>query len=177
MSYYTIGIDPGFGGTGVALFREMHLNSVVWKRKIGKKPFEIRAHILATDIAGWLKGEVEKDDAPRVGLVGPPTIVCEIPAYQSTPSRSMGWKKGDLQKLTYLVGAIGYACATLELCDDPQLFPVYETVTPAGWKGQLSKQIVINRIRKRIPNVDEKFSPKLDIWDAIGIGMWALHRF
>ena len=175
--YYVVGIDPAFGGTGLALFQEGILTSVELFRKTGKQPFEDRANLIASKVRDWLRGEFFRSDRPSFKKVGPPLIMCEIPSYQSTPSRSMGWKKGDLQKLTYLVGAIGYACATLELCDDPQMFPVYETVTPAGWKGQLSKQIVINRIRKRIPNVDEKFSPKLDVWDAIGIGMWALHRF
>jgi hypothetical protein len=176
MAYYTIGIDPGFGGTGLALFRGNHLYSVVWLRKVGKRPFEERAHLLAINIRDWLEHEMQQEEAPQVGIVGRPLIVCEIPGYQNTPSRSMGWKKGDLQKLTYLVGAIGQACATLELCDDPPLFPVYSTVTPAGWKGQLSKEIVINRIRKRMPDVDEKFSPKLDVWDAIGIGLWAMYE-
>tara|TARA_R100000789_G_scaffold86061_2_gene82118 strand:- start:289 stop:552 length:264 start_codon:yes stop_codon:yes gene_type:complete len=87
----------------------------------------------------------------------------------------MGWKKGDLQKLTYLVGSMGQTCMDLAFGKD--LNTEFMTVTPAGWKGQLSKKIVIDRIRKRIPDVDKDFQPKLDIWDAIGIGLWALGKF
>ena len=72
---------------------------------------------------------------------------------------------------------MGYACSSTILGRDPIVIPYYATVTPAGWKGQLSKEIVIERIKKRIPNVVEQFDPYKDIWDAIGIGLWTLDSF
>jgi len=186
--YYVVGIDPAFGGTGLALFQEGILTSVELFRKKGKQPFEDRANWLAVNVRDWLRGEFFRSDRPSFKKVGPPLIMCEIPSYQATPSRSMGWKKGDLQKLTYLVGVIGYACThgfwarfrdqgdgLVKTTSQPD--PCYRTVTPAGWKGQLSKEIVIHRIKKRLPNVVEHFNPKLDIWDAIGIGLWTLDEF
>tara|TARA_R100000656_G_C3917887_1_gene122223 strand:+ start:209 stop:754 length:546 start_codon:yes stop_codon:yes gene_type:complete len=177
--YYVVGIDPAFGGTGLALFKEGILTSVALFKKKGKQPFEDRSNWLAVNVRDWLHQEFIRSDRPSFTKVGPPLIMCEIPSYQATPSRSMGWKKGDLQKLTYLVGVIGYACTCdfwyLNTSKHPD--PVYRTVTPAGWKGQLSKEIVINRIKKRLPNVVERFNPKLDIWDAIGIGLWTLDEF
>ena len=187
--YYVVGIDPAFGGTGLALFKEGILTSVELFRKKGKQPFEDRSNWLAVNVRDWLRQEFIRSDRPSFTKVGPPLIMCEIPSYQATPSRSMGWKKGDLQKLTYLVGAIGYVCsdgfwAKIRPGENSSLVkttsiadPIYRTVTPAGWKGQLSKEIVINRIKKRIPNVVENFNPKLDIWDAIGIGLWTLDEF
>jgi len=173
--YYVVGIDPAFGGTGIALFQNEELTNVTRLRKTGKQSFEKRAHDLAYRTANWIYDIVTDPKNPRVGIVSPPVVICEIPAYQGTPSRSMGWKKGDLQKLTYLVGAMGQTCTDLKFGGDGNT--EFMTVTPAGWKGQLSKEIVINRIRKRMTDVDKKFEPKLDIWDAIGIGLWALDKF
>tara|TARA_R110002020_G_scaffold2230_3_gene10400 strand:+ start:12544 stop:13092 length:549 start_codon:yes stop_codon:yes gene_type:complete len=178
--YYVVGIDPAFGGTGLALFKEGILTSVALFKKKGKQPFEDRANFIAANVREWLREELYKTDCPSFTKVGTPLIMCEIPSYQATPSRSMGWKKGDLQKLTYLVGVIGYACTYAwhkHRYQDKTPEPCYRTVTPAGWKGQLSKEIVINRIKKRLPNVVENFNPKLDIWDAIGIGLWTLDEF
>lgn len=173
--HYVVGIDPAFGGTGIAIFQDGKLTNVTRLRKTGNQSFEERAHDLALRTANWIYDTVSNRENPRVGIVSPPVVICEIPAYQGTPSRSMGWKKGDLQKLTYLVGSMGQTC--MDLAFETEWNTEFMTVTPAGWKGQLSKKIVIDRIRKRIPDVDKDFQPKLDIWDAIGIGLWALGKF
>ena len=175
--HYVFGIDPAFGGTGIALFQNKVLTNVLLLKQIGKKRFETRAHLLSLEVAEWIRKQVTSSDNPSIEDVGAPLIMCEIPAYQGTPSRSMGWKKGDLQKLTYLVGAMGYACSSVILGHNPTVIPYYATVTPAGWKGQLSKELVIERIKKRIPNVVKEFDPYKDIWDAIGIGLWAIGDF
>ena len=173
---YVVGIDPGFGGTGLALFKNKTLQNVLWIRDIRKKSFVERAHSLASDIDSWVFKEINKIKGSN-DFTERPAIVCEIPAYQNTPSRSMGWKKGDLQKLTYFVGAIGYACSTSCYNDKLHTYPEFITVSPAGWKGQLSKQIVIDRIKRKYSDVEKRFQPKLDIWDAIGIGLWAIEEF
>jgi len=175
--HYVFGIDPAFGGTGIALFQKKVLTNVLLLKRTGKKRFESRAHLLSLEVAEWIRKQVTDPNNPSIEEVGSPLIMCEIPAYQGTPSRSMGWKKGDLQKLTYLVGSIGYACSSMVLGIKPTVIPYYVTVTPAGWKGQLTKEIVIKRIQKRIPDVVEKFDPYKDIWDAIGIGLWAIDDF
>lgn len=182
-SRFVVGIDPGFGGTGIALFEDASLQNVLWLKNVGRKSFVRRGHELARDIDHWIYTEINKIGGTNSDYTDNIGIVCEIPAYQNTPSRSMGWKKGDLQKLTYLVGAIGYVCATRGYESSPKTshssltYPEFITVSPAGWKGQLSKQIVIDRIRKKMNNVDELFKPKLDVWDAIGIGLWAVEEF
>ena len=173
---YIVGIDPGFGGTGLALFKDKSLRNVLWIRDIRKKTFTERAHDLASNIDSWIFGEINKIRKDS-DCIEQPAIVCEIPAYQHTPSRSMGWKKGDLQKLTYLVGAIGYACSTSCYNKHEAIFPEFVTVSPSGWKGQLSKQIVIDRIKRKNSDVEKRFQPKLDVWDAIGIGLWAIEEF
>jgi hypothetical protein len=186
---FIVGIDPGFGGTGVALFENKELKSVLWLKNVKKQSFVKRGHQLARDIDDWIHSAINKIEGnPPLSYGDGIIIVCEIPAYQNTPSRSMGWKKGDLQKLTYLVGAIGFACSARCYGTNPShnctytdtpffAHPEFITISPAGWKGQLSKQIVIDRIRRKIDNVDKEFNPKLDIWDAIGIGLWALEEF
>jgi len=163
-SRFVVGIDPAFGGTGIAMFgRTGKLVAVSLLKKIGKDPFEERASFLACETLNVIGGGY------KVPVGGTIHVYCEIPAYHGTPSRSMGWIKGDLQKLTYLVGAIGH-----EIISHGYGF---HTCTTMNWKGQLSKKLVTDRIRKRISDVDSRFHPKADMWDAIGIGMWALGRF
>ena len=103
-SRFVVGIDPGFGGTGVALFEFRELKSVLWLKNVKKQSFIKRGHQLARDIDDWIHTEINKIEGdPPLSYGDDISIVCEIPAYQNTPSRSMGWKKGDLQKLTWWV--------------------------------------------------------------------------
>ena len=53
--YYVIGIDPAFGGTGLALFKEGTLKSVALFRKTGKIQFEDRANFIAANVREWLR--------------------------------------------------------------------------------------------------------------------------
>jgi Holliday junction resolvasome RuvABC endonuclease subunit len=89
-------------------------------------------------------------------------LVVEMPHYQESMVGSFGWKTGDLQKLVLLVGflvADNWGAVTL--------------VNPREWKGQLPKAVVEERIRKRL-GTKACAGFKKDIWDAVGIGLWAL---
>jgi hypothetical protein len=90
-------------------------------------------------------------------------IVSEYPAYHG---RVKGWDSGDLQKLVFLVGVIaGYFHKAM-----------FTPVTPADWKGQLPKDVVIRRLEKKLGKEYTKNYEK-DIWDAVGIGLWKLGKF
>jgi hypothetical protein len=89
-------------------------------------------------------------------------LVVEMPHYQESAVGSFAWKTGDLQKLVLLVGflvADNWGAVTL--------------VNPREWKGQLPKAVVEERIRKRL-GTKACAGFKKDIWDAVGIGLWAL---
>lgn len=92
-------------------------------------------------------------------------LVSEYPSYFGGQS-IRGWAKGDLQKLTFLVGVLAGYFSPLEFTE----------VTPGDWKGQLPKDVVIRRLQKRFgPGATKEWEK--DAWDAVGIGLWKLGRF
>jgi hypothetical protein len=162
---FLLAIDPAFGGTGVAVFQGTELISVHTFKRTGKDPFEKRARRIGEEIQNLCESVTS-----RPGPTGQVTrVVCEFPVFMGSPQRSMGWVKGDLQKLTYLVGVIGGMVGNRV---------EYTAVPVPEWKGQLPKTVVIDRIKKRLPTpLLKRLNPVKDEWDAIGIGLWALDLF
>jgi hypothetical protein len=163
-----LALDPGLGGTGYALW-------------IARKRAEHTRRHWAPDQAGVidLRGDYAKEEwwvrchtiAELIKLLLPSertNIVCEFTEYHQAAHRVMSWKTGDLQKLTFLSGVI-YAVTRPN--------PFLPIVT-SGWKGQLSKRLVEERIRTRLGRQTcERLGIKTHAWDATGIGLWALGRF
>jgi len=114
-----------------------------------------------TNRALWLARQLD-DRLMMVQGIGH-HVVCEYPSYHGS---IRGWATGDLQKLVLLVGVlVGY----FHLAS-------WTLVTPAGWKGQLSKEVVIRRLQKRFgPGATNDWTK--DCWDAVGIGLWKMGRF
>src|SRR6185295_3103509 len=63
-------------------------------------------------------------------------IECEMPAYHGS---MVGWAAGDVQKLVFLVGVLA---GHFDMAK-------FTPVPPAGWKGQLPKEVVIRRLQNR----------------------------
>lgn len=161
-----LAIDPGLTGTGWAYWREDQEHTgdapyavgvVTVPSKIRGDDFVARARNIANqlyDIADRLYN-LDDDKVDRV--------ICEFPNYQDSGARSMGWRSGDLQRLTFLTGVL---CQRFDDCS-------FIAVEPFRWKGQLPKHVVESRIRKRFGN---RTCRELDIrthaWDAVGIGLW-----
>lgn len=93
-------------------------------------------------------------------------VVIEMPEFQSGAGRQMGWKTGDLQKLTLLVGILA-ATAARALAN-------VQLVTPSQWKGQLPKDVVQRRLETHYGSKLNKLNIQTHAWDALGIGAWAL---
>jgi hypothetical protein len=91
-------------------------------------------------------------------------LVVEMPHYQENAAAGFGWKTGDLQKLTLLVGYLvnhNWGAVTL--------------ATPRDWKGQLPKPVIIERITNRLgERACVRLNIERDAWDAVGIGLWAM---
>jgi hypothetical protein len=132
--------------------------------------------------ANWLADELQKITRNRAlcavhrssacGCVAGTSLVvtCEFPEYQTGASRSMGWMRGDLQKLTYLVGVLS------RMSHDQGA--VFEPVPVSQWKGQLPKDIVIDRIQQALgTRACTKLGITTHAWDATGIGLWRLGVF
>lgn len=169
-----LAIDPGINGTGWALWRG--------NAKRPTAPDEVgvlRKRFESFDLASfWLTSELKKILRERrlicpvhltrtCGCVRDTSciVVCEFPEFQTGAARSMGWMKGDLQKLTFLVGAIG------QMAHDAGC--QFEPVPVSHWKGQLPKDIVTDRIIRLIGGIKcSQLGIKTHAWDATGIGLW-----
>lgn len=155
-----LAVDPGINGTGWAL----------WDRTDHAAPTRVgilrKKHDHYHDAAYWIAVQLRLVIAHRE--VGNSIVVtCEMPEYQTGAARSMGWMRGDLQKLTFLVGAIGYM-AREEVCK-------FEPVPVSQWKGQLPKDVVTDRIIRIVgAKKCEALGIKTHAWDATGIGLWRL---
>lgn len=156
-----VSIDPGLAGTGVAYWKRATTNilvpptsvAVLTTRTKGIE-WDVRARSLADDVVSVV-------DAAEHKVI----VVSEFTEFYDAPSKSMSWKTGDLQKLTFFIGLIAGRL------DDIGIH--MELATPRMWKGQLPKHVIERRIRKRL---GEKACTALGIkthaWDAVGIGMW-----
>jgi len=156
-----ISIDPGLGGTGWSVF----------DRDVGKVPIEVgiinrrkghwshRAFMIAYGIVEICEALEVRD------------LYCEYPAFWDTVAGTMVAKRGDLLKLTFLVGVIcAIPFASVKCLKNFELVPVIK------WKGQLKKNVVIARILAKLgKEACKRF--RLHIWDAVGIGLYKLGLF
>lgn len=162
------GVDPGLNGTGwchlswdAARMNPNLLQAGVLTvpSSLGEARFEDRAHHLCTALCS-----IYRDASPAPHAY----VVIEMPEHFGSAGSSMGWKKGDLQKLTFLVGMLaGMVCPERTF-----------TVPVHTWKGQLPKPVVTERIQSILGrDVCAKVGVQTHAWDALGIGLWAMGRF
>ena len=149
-----ISIDPGLSGTGWATWEGKTLTGHgVLFYTAAKDTWENRAQQYAQSIISI------SDDADCK------TLYIEYPSFFDSVGGTMVAKTGDLLKLTFLVGIIcGYASTN---------FVDYVLVPVNQWKGQLPKQIVTERIIRRLGE-KQCLGIKTHAWDAVGIGLHAL---
>lgn len=141
-------VDPGLNGTGWAIF-------------LGKKLVDFGVLTFRQDLPweerAMMYGASVKSLATYHKVIG---IHCEYPAFFESAGGTMVAKKGDLLKLTSLVGLFW-----------GMVYPVpFYLVPVAQWKGQLPKEVVNRRI---ISILGEKQCEKIKThaWDAVGIGL------
>ncbi len=97
------------------------------------------------------------------------TVFYEQPQYFESANASA--RRGDLAKLCMAAGSM---VALFEKNETG--YPVIEPVAIYNWKGQVSKQVTQNRIKKRLPKADE-YCTSEHIWDAVGIGLYVKGQF
>lgn len=156
-----LAIDPGLQGTGLALFEEpsCHPAAVTVIERTTKGEWWDRALHLGKQVYVWTYDHAGGELTPQ------DLVVCEFPQYQESAGRSMGWRTGDLQRLTFLTGVFA-----ARLRRTP-----FRPVVPSAWKGQLPKSVVEDRIRTRLgAAVCAQLKIRTHAWDAVGIGLWAL---
>jgi Holliday junction resolvasome RuvABC endonuclease subunit len=150
-------IDPGLQGTGV----------VVWHRT---KPIPVKVWVLTSprrdmQLPWWDRALNLTADIASIAAEWRVTLVAiEMTEYMAAAHRVMAWKTGDLQRLTFTIGAIS---ATVDA--NVQLYRTSE------WKGQLPKKIVVDRCTARLGKARcERLGIKTHAWDAVGIGLFHL---
>lgn len=153
-----LSIDPGLNGTGwvVAFLNRNGQVNIIRSGIINEKngTLEERAGAIAAEIV-WI---ANRNNVSR--------ICCEYPAFFDSVSGQMVAKRGDLVKLTFL---IGYIAGMLHEFGKCELIPVNE------WKGQLPKSVINERVKQIL---GEKrwnlLGLKSHAVDACGIALFVL---
>jgi hypothetical protein len=149
----TLFLDPGLGGTGWAIFLPPESTPVasgvirgksssVWDSKVSEICVEVQALIVSRSVK---------------------QVVIEFPSLWASATSMASGTKGDLFKLTYLIGGIAEGVRQTCMCK-PTL------ISPQSWKGQLPKDVVIGRIRQILPAYPLRDHEA----DAIGMGLTTL---
>ena len=151
-------LDPGLQGTGMAVWRKRTLveaQVLTVPNRLRKADWWDRVFWMTETLREWMVYH-------EVG-----SVVAEMTEYHAAAHRVMAWKTGDLQRLTFLVGAIGQTCQSLDI----QFLPI-ET---SKWKGQLSKEMTIQRVKEALGEAEcRQKKITTHAWDAVGIGLWHL---
>ena len=165
---YTACIDPGLGGTGVAVFRDLDRK---WKKP--RKPrlaWELQhmPKLWYRQNAGnfqekWLAKVAWLSDQLRLTIMNYnlTSAYLELPELWSGSAKSQSAAvQGDLFKLTYLIG--NYAqVLRWTWAVEPRL------LRPREWKGQMSKSVIARRVYRSI----ERRYESEHILEAVGIGL------
>lgn len=160
-------VDPGLGGTGWAYFENFNTmpsrptlpaasGVILLSRKRGQEDGWI-SHV--ADIASHFRGTLSAY-APRLVVIEQPQLwENDAKSHAATTVGAKG-EPGDLFKLTYLVGQIGFLSK-----DMLGVLPIL--IHPFEWKGQLPKELVLHRLEKLGVKADDHEA------DAIGMGIAA----
>jgi hypothetical protein len=152
---FIVGVDPGVKWCGISMFEDGNLAS---------------AQLLEFDsdftVARQLEGLFFHEGISKV--------FCEkMQAY------APGQQKGDQQDLlsvNLVVGALKGVAETHVLGAPVHL------IFPREWKGNVPKDVMLNRIMSKLSDEEKERIPKLpksklhNVIDAIGIGLWATRR-
>lgn len=160
-----LAIDPGFGGTGWALFDS---NS-------GVCPLPLRAGIITASEIGQ-SGDLEdrmirlSDRLRRIVFTfnrKPTVIAIELPKYMQSPTGHASASSGNLTTLFMAVAS----CVAVQWQEEIKL----KLVPVNDWKGTMPKDLVKKRICKKLSCSKSAYSSHE--WDAIGIGLYCLGLF
>jgi len=163
-----LSVDPGLTNTGWSVWKPGHKLPIdfglltiptLWRnaqKGTENLSWEKRALLYARALRGISNYGVESTSVE--------TVYCEFPAFFNTAGGQMVAGKGDLSKLIYLIGVIRGV-----------VFPTKFKLVPVNkWKGQLPKNVVINRIKRyyeKYPEFLSNVNLKKDVWDSVGIGL------
>jgi hypothetical protein len=158
-TFRLMSLDPGLRGCGIANYLGGALREAAYVKNPVETGRGYAAHVgMGRELFQW-------------AMENPPDhIVIEHPRVYPSAAQ----QKGDPNDLLDLVG-VGAAFAAHFSC-------TVETVFPSDWKGQVPKDIMVDRIRRALsPEELATIAPcaaglRHNIYDACGIGLWKLSR-
>ncbi len=139
-----LSVDPGLWKTGCALWSSEGQLLRAWTQRQGKCS-EVGPTL-------WRRMALSIKEEPCV-------LVIEV---MQVDGRTRG-KEKDLFSLSGVIGAISVRFSSAKIV----------SYTPTQWKGSLPKDIMRERVKKRLTSAElTAIAPKAthDAWDAIGIG-------
>lgn len=150
-------IDPGIRGTGIAIWSMDN-----WQ----KETLPIATYVVTPPAdEDWVYAiaDLHKHIEPIWEQHNVQKAYCEFPQYFTSGKGHSATAKGDIYKLSCLVGVF----MGMMLGKGTMLIPVQVNV----WKGQLSKDAVIARLLKREPRL-RNLDIETHAWDAVGIAYY-----
>ena len=159
-----LSIDPGLspkGGTGYALFQDgalMHAGLATPSAVRLEDRIVAIAHEIRSDCAHY--GELDE------------VVIEKMKVYSFAKQKG---SQGDIIDLAHLGGALLHLARSAVL------------VEPAGWKGQVPKDVVQGLVEHRLTENENAAllyslgpvarSRRHNVYDAVGIGLWRLRRW
>jgi len=183
MRRFIVSVDPGFGGTGIALFLDGALYDYV---NMGcKEKDDLRYVFLPQNCADWVTQNIDdicsaihkREGERRFNL----DVVVEDPHAMSGVGGRASLLRGDVFKVSKLAGAIGalicyqaagIKCTAYKIVGIGLHYPKVRT-----WKGQTKKDVTKRRVLRDV-KLHQGAKIKLNddepshIYDAIGLGLW-----
>lgn len=149
-----LAIDPGTQTTGYAILRQDMTLKYFGMIQSKYKNWVLRSQ----EILDKLSLIIQKEKIHKAYI--------EMPEYWQSAVGLAARESGSTQKLSFLIGGMHYLISKKTKVI---------LVTPSQWKGQMSKEIVRNRLIKHYTDKQEQFkSLDHNIIDAIGIGFFML---
>lgn len=147
-----ISIDPSINFCGFAVHEG---NKLITHALLTSNKSDEDYVVKSRTVFGQIRGVANEITEEKI-------IILEVPEYWKLAGFAAR-ESGSVFKLTFLCGMI----ASLDNV---------KTVTPSGWKGQQSKDVVNNRLRETYKDV-EIAKLNHNIVDAIGIGRWYIDKY
>lgn len=168
---WLLSVDPGLRRCGCALWHdgELHAAALVEPPK-GAESLGDLVDAMSCAVTGWRLLRM-----PEENCDDDVDVIVEIP--QTYGGRAARGDANDLISVAAVAGAVGG-----------------ELVRPREWKGSVPKPktrkeyltkgyVVETRARQKLTSVEQEkvivpnaWKTKMDVWDAVGIGLWKLGR-
>ncbi len=167
---FLVAVDPSIRRSGVAVFStpDELPPRLEFAATVKATKDELKLNYLERSVA---MARAVWQAVPEPGRHWCTKLVVEWPQIYA---REEGKSKGNPNLLTPLAGV----CSALGALFSE--VTVLTPVMPADWKRQMTKPVVIERVKARLSDAERhNIPPRLahDGYEAIGIGLWALGRW